>query len=197
MKKGGFSITSWPTLMMQSASSIARWQKSPAESAAQPRNSGCRSSSTPLPIWVVTKGMPVLSTNSPSILLVILRFAPAPMTSTGAFALLIASAASLTALGSADGRRATERGIGWLSVISSAISSGNSRCTAPGFSSSARRNASRIRLGILSPAASWCAYLVIGPIMSTTSRIWNLPCFDFLIGFCPVIIIIGMPPSWA
>ena len=50
---------------------------------------------------------------------------------------------------------------------------------------------------MLSLDAIWCAYLVIGPIIETTSRIWKRPCFDFLIGFCPVIISIGMPPSWA
>src|SRR3546814_4368497 len=70
-------------------------------------------------------------------------------------------------------------------------------CTAPGFSSSARRKASRTRLGILSLLAIWWVYLVIGPIIRTTSRIWKRPCFDFLIGFCPVIIIIGMPPNCA
>src|SRR3546814_6223909 len=59
MKKGGFSITSWPRLTMQSDASTARWTKSPADSAAQPRNLGCRSSITPLPSWVVRKGMPV------------------------------------------------------------------------------------------------------------------------------------------
>ena len=37
----------------------------------------------------------------------------------------------------------------------------------------------------------------LGPIIATTSRIWKRPCFDFLIGFCPVIIRIGMPPSCA
>jgi hypothetical protein len=49
----------------------------------------------------------------------------------------------------------------------------------------------------LSAEASWWVNLVIGSIIATTSRIWNRPCFDFLIGFCPVIISIGMPPSWA
>jgi hypothetical protein len=33
--------------------------------------------------------------------------------------------------------------------------------------------------------------LVIGPIIATTSRIWNRPCFDFLIGFSGLA---GMPP---
>ena len=37
--------------------------------------------------------------------------------------------------------------------------------------------------------------LQIGANRPTTSMIWNWPCFDFLIGFCPVIMIKGMPPK--
>jgi len=33
--------------------------------------------------------------------------------------------------------------------------------------------------------------------LNTVSMIWNLPCLLFLIGFWPVIIIIGMAPNWA
>jgi hypothetical protein len=40
-------------------------------------------------------------------------------------------------------------------------------------------------------------YLVSGSIMSTTSTIWKCPCLLVLIGFCPVTISIGMPPSCA
>ena len=153
MKKGGFSMTSWPTLTMQSDASTARWTKSPADKAAQPRNFGWRSSITPLPNWVVRNGMPVFSINCSSILPVIVRLAPAPITSTGDLAFSSASTAARTALGSALGRRDTLRLMGRASVFSSAISSGSSIWTAPGFSSSAKRNASRTRLGILSEAA--------------------------------------------
>ena len=52
-------------------------------------------------------------------------------------------------------------------------------------------------LGMLSALASWWVNLVIGRIMSTTSRIWKRPCLDVLMGFWPVIIRIGIPPSWA
>ena len=45
-----------------------------------------RLSMTPLPCWVSQKGMPTASTNRRSMLLVIFRFAPAPMTSSGCFA---------------------------------------------------------------------------------------------------------------
>ena len=38
---------------------------------------------------------------------------------------------------------------------------------------------------------------MIGCIKSTTSNIWNFPCLVFFIGFCPVIITKGIPPSWA
>jgi hypothetical protein len=141
--------------------------------------------------------MPVFSMNCSSIRLVLVRFAPAPMTRIGALAASNASTAARTALGSALGRREMLRGIGTLSVCSSAMSSGSSICVAPGFSSSAKRIASRTRLGILSDDCIWWVYLVIGPIIVTTSRIWKRPCLDFLIGFCPVIIIIGMPPSVA
>ena len=50
---------------------------------------------------------------------------------------------------------------------------------------------------MLSPATNDTAYFVMGFIISTTSRIWNRPCLDFLTGFCPVTIIIGMPPNCA
>ena len=51
-----------------------------------------------------------------------------------------------------------------------------------------------MREGMLSAEANWWVYLVMGSIMPHTSMIWKRPCLDFLIGFWPVIIIIGMPP---
>ncbi len=197
MKKGGFSITSWPTLTITSAASMARWTKSPDDRAAQPTNLGPRSSMTPLPSWVVTNGIPVFSMNCPSIRLVMVRLAPAPMTSSGDLAASSRLTAVRTDFTSATGRRTWLAGMGTLSVSSWAMSSGSSRWTAPGFSSWARRNASRTRDGILSAEAIWWVYFVSGRIMSTTSRIWKRPCLEVLIGFWPVIISIGMPPSWA
>jgi len=155
MKNGGFSITSWPMLMIRSAASMARWTKSPDDSAALPRKRGWRSSTTPLPIWVVMNGIPVLSINCLRTLAVILRLAPAPITRIGLRALCSFSTAASMATCSASGRRCRLRGIGRASVCSAAMSSGSSRCTAPGFSSSARRNASRIRAGMLSAEANW------------------------------------------
>jgi hypothetical protein len=197
MKNGGFSITSWPTLMMQSALSMARCTKSPADSAALPSQSGCVSSTTPLPIWVVKNGMPSLSTNSRSILLVVLRIEAAPTISSGRLALAMASTACAMALSSATGRRECALGMMIASLCSSAMSSGSSRCVAPGRSSSARRKASRTRAGMLSEATICLVYLVSGFIMSTMSTIWKCPCLLALTGFCPVIIIIGIAPSWA
>ena len=84
-----------------------------------------------------------------------------------------------------------------MSVCSQAMSSGSSKCTAPGRSSSARRNASRTREGTLSPLTIWWVYLVRGCIISTISTIWNCPCLLDLMGFWPVIISMGMAPSWA
>ena len=83
------------------------------------------------------------------------------------------------------------------SVSSAAISSGNSRWTAPGFSSCTSRIASRTREGMLDPLTSCLVYFVKGSIMATTSMIWNWPCLLVFTGFWPVIIIIGMPPSCA
>jgi hypothetical protein len=50
---------------------------------------------------------------------------------------------------------------------------------------------------MLAPLLIWRVYLVIGCIKSITSRIWNSPCLLALIGFWPVIISIGIAPSWA
>ena len=66
-----------------------------------------------------------------------------------------------------------------------------------GGTSSASRNASRTLLGILLALAIWRVYFVRGFIMSTISTIWNCPCLLDFIGFWPVIISIGMAPSWA
>ncbi len=135
MKKGGFSTTSWPTLMMRSARSMARCTKSLSDNAVLPANLGSLSFRTPLPIWVVTKGILVLSTNSRNIFAVSLRFAPAPISSKGEVACSIMSIALAMALYSAIGRRVRlGDSKGWV-VVSTAISSGNSICTAPGRSS--------------------------------------------------------------
>ena len=39
--------------------------------------------------------------------------------------------------------------------------------------------------------------LVSGRIEAMTSTIWNRACLALMIGFCPVIMIIGMAPRWA
>ena len=195
MKKGGFSITSCPTLIIRSADSSALCTKSPAESAAFPKKRGWLSSTTPLPIWVVTKGIPVFSINWYSTRAVILRLAPAPITNTGLLAASSFCTAARIAFCSANGLRLKLGGIGELSVSSAATSSGNSKCTAPGFSSSARRTASLTREGILSAEANWWVYLVKGIIISTTLRIWKRPCLERFRGFWPVIINNGIPPK--
>ena len=51
--------------------------------------------------------------------------------------------------------------------------------------------------GISGLLTIWWVYLVSGRIISTTSTIWNCPCLLVFIGFWPVIIIIGIAPSWA
>ena len=117
-------------------------------------NFGLVSSITPLPSWVETNGIPVFSMNWVSIRLVMVRFAPAPITRIGDLACSMRLAAARIDFSSATGRRALDLGSGTDSVCSSAMSSGNSMWTAPGFSSWARRKASRMRLGMLSDEAS-------------------------------------------
>ena len=75
------------------------------------------------------------------------------------------------------------------------MSSGSSRCVAPGRSCSAARKAARIRAGTNGAPSMRSVDLVIGCIMSTTSISWNRPWAPLLIGFWPVSITIGMPPS--
>ena len=195
MKKGGFSISSCPTFIIKSAFAMARCKKSLADSAAFPKNKGSRSSNTPFPICVLIKGIWVLSTKARNILAGIFRLDPAPIKSSGFFAFSIISTACLIAFPSATGRRARLRGSGWDSASSPATSSGNSKCAAPGRSSWEILKASRIIEGMLFPLTIECVYLVNGRIISTTSRIWNLPCLLCLTGFCPVIITIGIAAS--
>jgi len=77
-------------------------------------------------------------------------------------------------------------------ISSHAISSGNSICTAPGLSSSA------IFIALLNVYVKrdgetiLVVYLVTGFIIDTISTIWKAHCFDFLIGFCPVITNTGI-----
>ena len=190
-------MTSWPALIMRSAFSIARCRKSFADNAAFPRKSGSRSSTTPLPIWVLKNGMLVLSINRRNIFDVNFRFEPAPINNSGCLAFSIISTACLIDLSSAIGRRTRLLGMICELLSSTEMSSGNSRWPAPGRSSSMIRKTSRTRDGMLSPLTIWVVYFVNGRIISTISRIWKCPCLLLLIGFCPVIMSMGMAPSWA
>ena len=80
-------------------------------------------------------GILVLSTNSLNIRAGIFLFDPAPVSSRGFFAFSIISTACLTAFSSAIGLRAILLGKGMAEVSSAAMSSGNSKCAAPGRSS--------------------------------------------------------------
>ena len=144
-------MSSCPTLMIRSELSMALCRKSLAEREALPRKSGSLSSRTPLPIWVLMKGIPVLSTNARSIRAGSLRLAPAPIRSSGFFASSIMSTACFTALFSATGLRARLAGMGLKLVFSEAMSSGSSRWEAPGRSSCEIRKASRTLEGMLFP----------------------------------------------
>ena len=182
MKNGGFSITSWPTLMIRSAASIARWTKSPADSAAQPRNLGLRLVDHALAELGGDEGDAGLldqlgqhrgwswcgwrRRRSPAA-----ATWPSRSASTAARMRFLvgeraADVAASAAASSRSARRRCPRG----------IRDGRRRAFPP----RARRKASRTRRGILSAEASWWVYLVSGRIMSTTSRIWKRPCLELL-----------------
>jgi hypothetical protein len=75
------------------------------------------------------------------------------------------------------------------------MSSGNSIATAQGLSDVAILKALFRIYGILEELIIDVENLVIGFIIETTSIIWKSHCFDFFIGFCPVITMIGKPQS--
>ena len=83
------------------------------------------------------------------------------------------------------------------STSSAATSSGSSRCTGPGRSSIATRKASRTVEGMLAALTIWRVILVSGFIEATISTIWKRACLALMIGFWPVIMIIGMAPRCA
>ena len=87
--------------------------------------------------------------------------------------------------------------IGTAGPISAAMSSGSSRCTGPGRSSVATRNASRTMVGMLEVLTIWRESLVRGFMVATMSTIWKRACWLLRIGFCPVTRIMGMAPRWA
>ena len=104
------------------------------------------------------------------------------------------STAAAAAMGSCDVCGGT---IGTSGPISPAMSSGSSRCTGPGLSSVATRNASRTMVGMLEVLTIWRENLVSGFIVATMSTIWKRACWLLRIGFCPVTRIIGIAPRWA
>ena len=77
------------------------------------------------------------------------------------------------------------------------MSSGSSRCTGPGLSSIATRNASLTIAGMAAALMIWRVILVSGFIDATMSTIWKRACFALITGFWPVMRIIGMAPRWA
>ena len=77
------------------------------------------------------------------------------------------------------------------------MSSGSSRCTGPGRSSIATRNASRTKVGIVAALTIWRVDLVSGRMVATMSTIWKRACRLLMIPFWPVSRIIGMAPRWA
>ena len=86
---------------------------------------------------------------------------------------------------------------GISSTSSLAISSGSSIWTAPGLSEVASLKALFKIYGIREALTTVVENFVIDFIIETTSIIWKSHCFDFLIGFCPVITKTGKPQSCA
>ena len=114
---------------------------------------------TPLPICVDTAKMPSLSTNWDIMFCTRLRLAPAAMQSSGRFAALRSVIALSIALSSGTGRRI---GCGGKRCVpsatgSAAMSSGSSRWTGPGFSSTETRTQSRTRYGTCGGGRRWWA----------------------------------------
>ena len=78
---------------------MAECTQSSLDSAAVPRQSGERSSTTPLPSCVVKKGIPVLSINAFMAAFIVRLFAPAPNRIRGCSAFsILATAASIASL---------------------------------------------------------------------------------------------------
>ena len=123
--------------------------------------------------------------------------AHAHMRMMGRFAFVISEMSFVSIFSSMTGLRIFSRCADISSTYTSslAISSGNSIATTPGLSDRAILKALCISDGIRAPLMIVVAYFVMGRIIPTTSMIWKSPCFDFLIGFCPVMTIRGSPES--
>lgn len=126
------------------------------------------------------------------------RLVAAPIITSGRFAAEIISAARSSAP-----RWATGISIGWIGITgtagtsSPAMSSGSSRCTGPGRSSIATRKALRTTVGMLEALTICRDSFVSGFMVATTSTIWKRACRLLMIGFWPVIRIIGIAPRCA
>jgi len=146
----------------------------------------------------VKNGICVSCTNLVKNFVTLLRFAHAPTRINGRCAFSIKSIILLMLLSSASGLLGicTSSGV-YPDASSLAISSASSICTAHGLSASAVIHACAIVLGTLDASMILVQYLVTGFIMLTTSITWKRPCFVFLMGFCPVMTMTGMPHSCA
>ena len=126
------------------------------------------------------------------------RLAAAPSITSGRSAARIIAAARSSAAGGATGSSIGCGGTSGRSGASSpAMSSGSSRCTGPGRSSMATRNASRTKVGIVAVLTIWRVILVSGRIVATMSTIWKRACRLLMIPFWPVIMTIGIAPRCA
>ena len=126
------------------------------------------------------------------------RLAAAPSITSGRLAARIIAAARSSAARRRDRQLdRVRRHHGRSGASSPAMSSGSSRCTGPGRSSIATRNASRTMVGMVAVLTIWRVNLVSGFIVATMSTIWNRACLRLLIPFWPVIRIIGMAPRCA
>jgi hypothetical protein len=152
----------------------------------------------PLPIWVLKNGMRVRRMNSTRPVAKRGRLDAAPSITSGRCASRIIAAARARAAGGATGSSIGCGGtIAMSAAASPAISSGSSRCTGPGRSSIATRNASRTSVGMVAVLTIWRVDLVSGRIVATMSTIWKRACRLPMIPFWPVIMTIGIAPRCA
>ena len=126
-------------------------------------------STQPLAMNVLATPMWVFSHSIRSCLEARLRIAPLPARMTGRREDRISSNAWSTTLSAGTARRRRCTASGGSDVSCLAMSSGSSMWVAPGFSVPATRTALRTISGMLSALMIWCAHLVTGRNIATTS----------------------------
>jgi hypothetical protein len=169
---GWYSTMSKPTAITQSASSTATAGQSRCPSPIVKRQSGSDGGNAPLPMNVLSTGIPFARANARRLSEARFRSVPLPVRITGNFALRITSAASATACGDGALRRTGRGGIGCASDGCLATSSGRSMWHAPYLSVVATWNALRTISGIESAESTDAPHFTVGRKSATRSMAW-------------------------